>query len=118
MSATTSKGITYPTSGDNIAPLETHFANLAQSADSAIPVVGNKQFTGPAAAAGTVDVSVTFATAFSATPKVLVSVQGSNGMSPYVVYIKTVSTTGFVAQVYRIAGSVADTNLYLNWMAK
>lgn len=36
MAATTSKGIQYPTSGDNITPLETHFANLAESADAAI----------------------------------------------------------------------------------
>jgi hypothetical protein len=37
--ASTDKGIVYPTSGDNIAPLETHFASLAQSADDAITEV-------------------------------------------------------------------------------
>lgn len=36
MAATTSRGIQYPTSGDNITPLETHFANLAESTDTAI----------------------------------------------------------------------------------
>lgn len=36
MANTTSKGITYPTSGDNIAPLETHFATLATTTDAAI----------------------------------------------------------------------------------
>ena len=36
MAALTPKGIQYPTSGDNITPLETHFANLAESADTAI----------------------------------------------------------------------------------
>jgi hypothetical protein len=33
MSATTSRGLTYPTSGDNVSPLETVFATLASDVD-------------------------------------------------------------------------------------
>lgn len=36
MSGTTTNGITYPTSGDNIAPLEDHFQTLAQDTDALI----------------------------------------------------------------------------------
>lgn len=126
--ATTSKGIIYPTSSDNIAPLETHFANLASSADTAIGVVaasipapataGSTSFTGPEAAATSVSVSVTFPTAFATIPKVVATVQGAGSVAPHVVTIAgSPSTTGFSATVYKISGTTAES-LVLNWMAK
>jgi hypothetical protein len=126
--ATTTRGIIYPTSSDNIAPLETHFANLANSVDTALGTVsgsipasvvsGAASFTGPAAAAASVSVTVTFPTAFTAIPKVVATVQGAGSVTPHVVTIAgSPSITGFSATVYKIAGTTAES-LVLNWMAK
>lgn len=123
--ATTSNGIIYPTSGDNIAPLETHFANLANSVNTAIDEVtggagatikyGTQDFTGPAAADGSVTVTVNFPTAFLAAPVINLSVQGNSS------YVATVygspSLSSFVARIYRLDGSTAES-LKLHWMAK
>ena len=127
--ATTTNGIIYPTSGDNIAPLETHFANLANSADDAIaavealidtPVVsGSTSFTGPAASSSSVSVPVTFASALDSVPVVVATVQGSGSASTYVVTIAgTPTINGFTAKVWRVDGSTAETDLKLNWIAK
>lgn len=126
--ATTSKGIVYPTSSDNIAPLETHFANLANSVDTALGTVsgsipasvvaGATSFTGPAAAGASVSVTVTFPSTFASIPKVVATVQGAGGVTPHVVTIAgSPSTGGFSATVYKIAGTTAES-LVLNWMAK
>jgi len=115
--ATTFKGIPYPTSSDNIAPLETHFANLADKADKAGIVSAVQTFNGPASAGATVTVTVTFTTAFPSAPKIVTAVQGSAAASPYVCNIYGEPTsTGFVVKVYRVAGSTAES-LKLVWMA-
>jgi hypothetical protein len=127
--AATTRGIAYPTSGDSIAPLETHFASLANTADSALdnlkteigisPISGVYSFVGPAAASTYVDVSITFPESFAAAPDVVLTVQGGATMSPYVANILgNISISGFTARIYRIAGSTAETDLLLNWMAK
>lgn len=118
MAATTHKGIPYPTSSDTIAPLETHFANLADKADKAGILSGQYEFTGPAdSAASPATVTVTFATAFPTAPKIICGVSGSLAASPYVVNVYGApTTTGFVAKVYRVAGSTAET-LKLDWFA-
>jgi hypothetical protein len=41
MSSTTSKGLTYPTSGDNVSPLETVFQTLAEDVDDALGPVAD-----------------------------------------------------------------------------
>jgi hypothetical protein len=76
---------------------------------------GRKAFTGPAAAAGTVAVAVTFDTPYTSIPLINASVEGTSVSSPYVTTIHSVTTTGFSAVVYRVAGSTAE-NLYLNWI--
>jgi len=116
--ASTFKGITYPTSSDNIAPLETHFANLASSADNAAIFSAKKLFTGPSATGSTVDVAVTFVTAFATAPKITATVQGGSGASVYAVSIAGApTTTGFTARVFRCNGSTAETDLQLVWNA-
>jgi hypothetical protein len=116
--ANTFKGVTYPTSSDNIAPLETHFANLADKADNVGIYSAKKLFTGPSATGSTVDVAVTFTTAFPSAPKVTATVQGSSGMSVYAVSIAGApTTTGFTARVFRCNGSTAETDLQLVWNA-
>lgn len=115
--ATTLKGVFYPTSSDNIAPLETHFANLANTADNVGVISSTTNFTGPATAATSVNVVVTFATAFTTAPKVVAQVQGGSSTSNYVVTIAGApTTTGFTAKVYKIDGSTADS-LSLVWYA-
>jgi len=39
MAANTSKGITYPTSGDSVAPLETVFATMASTTNTALGAI-------------------------------------------------------------------------------
>jgi hypothetical protein len=113
--AITSKGITYPTSSDNIAPLETHFANLASTADNAGVIAAKQSFTGPATTGATVDVTVT--RTFSSAPYVVASVQGPAGSASYAVTILGAPTTsGFVARVYKLSGSSAES-LNLVWHA-
>lgn len=126
--AITTRGIIYPTSSDNIAPLETHFANLASSTNTAIDTLasgipaatlaGSTSFTGPAATGSSVTVAVTFPSTLTSAPKVVATVQGGTSVSPYAVAIAgSPSTGGFSATVYRIAGTTAES-LILNWMAR
>jgi len=113
--AITAKGITYPTSSDNIAPLETHFANLASTADNVGVIAAKQSFTGPSATGNTVDVTVT--RTFASAPLVVASVQGPTGSAAYSVTILGEPTTsGFVARVYKLSGSSAES-LNLVWHA-
>lgn len=115
--ANTNKGITYPTSGDSIAPLETHFANLANTADNAGVVSGNVDFTGPTAAGTPVTVNVSFATPLSSAPKVVLTVSGSAAANPYIATVYSApTTTGFVAKVHCLS-SVSAESLKLTWFA-
>ena len=58
--AITNKGVYYPTSSDQITPLETVLANIADTADNVGSITGQQLFTGPSATGGTVTVAVTF----------------------------------------------------------
>ena len=116
--AITNKGVTYPTSSDNIAPLETHFANLANTADNIGIISGATTFTGPTATGGTVDVAVTFGDILASAPNVTLTVQGSSTASPYsATILGAPTTTGLTARIFRLAGSSAEANLKLVWMA-
>jgi hypothetical protein len=116
--AITNKGVYYPTSSDQITPLETVLANIADTADNVGVVTGQQLFTGPSATGGVVTVSVTFPITFSAAPKVIASVKGSSGASVYAAtVVGNPTTTGFSAKVFRCNGSTAETDLYLVWSA-
>jgi hypothetical protein len=115
--ANTIKGITYPTSGDSIAPLETHFANLATSADNAGVISGIQTFTGPTATATPATVTVTFPMTLSSAPNIVLTVSGSAGAKGYVATVfSTPTTTGFVAKIHCLASTSAES-LKLNWFA-
>ncbi len=125
--ASTTRGIVYPTSSDNIAPLETHFANLANTVELALddivageatPVYGGTQsFTGPSATGATVNVTVTFPTTFTSVPNVTCTVRGPSGTAAYIANIAGSPTvSGFTAKVYKASGSTAES-LFLEWMA-
>jgi len=115
--ANTTKGITYPTSGDSIAPLETHFANLASTADNAGAVTGSATFTGPTAAGSPATVTVTFPVTFATAPRVLLTVADSAAANPYVATVySTPTTTGFVAKVHCLSSITAES-LKLTWLA-
>jgi hypothetical protein len=140
--ASTSKGISYPTSGDNIAPLETHFASLAQTTNDAIIDVeteisavdsdlqdfksevglvgqeGSFAFTGPTSSAAPVNVVVPLTSGyFPVAPVVVASVNGSIGSSPYLAMLHSRTTVSFQARIWRIADGAAES-LNLNWIAK
>jgi hypothetical protein len=141
--AETSKGIIYPTSGDEIAPLESHFASLASTTDTALIAVdtaidgvdtdlqdfkdevglivqtGSFSFTGPTSNTTPVDITVTLpAGYFSAAPIVVGTVVGINTSSAYFPVLHTITASQFQARIWRTTGSTADTALKLNWMAK
>jgi hypothetical protein len=117
MANSTNKGITYPTSGDNIAPLETHFANLADKADNVGVVSGIQTFTGPTATATPVTVTVTFPFTLSSAPNIVLTVSGSAGAKAYVATVfSNPTTTGFVAKIHCLASTTAES-LKLNWFA-
>lgn len=117
MAGQTTKGILYPTSNDNIAPLETWFANIAAKADNAGVISGVQTFTGPASAGATVTVTVTVSPVHLSTPNFFAVVQGSAAASPYICNVYgTPTPSTFVVKVYRVAGSTAET-LKLVWMA-
>jgi hypothetical protein len=116
--AITNKGIFYPTSSDQIAPLETILANIADSVDNVGTVTGEQLFTGPSATGGVVTVNVTFPITFTSSPRVVATVKGGTGSSVYAVTISgDPTTTGFSAKVFRCNGSTAENNLYLVWAA-
>ena len=122
--ATTTRGIAYPTSSDNIAPLETHFAALASSVDTALglEIAGTTAtFAAPLTVGGTTTQSVTFATptTFTSVPTMVGNVSGgSSSVSAYAVNFYGVTVDGFSAKITRLTGTSADTTLKLNWIAK
>lgn len=115
---TTNKGVYYPSSSDQISPLQTILGNIASTADAIGMVTGEQLFTGPNATGGTVTVNVSFPEALSAAPKVFATVKGGTGASVYAVTVLGDPTVnGFSAKVFRCNGSTAETNLKLTWAA-
>ena len=126
--ASTTRGIIYPTSGDNLAPLETHFANLANTVEEALDDItagtgstvlsGTQSFTGPASSGSTVNVTVTFGSVQSSVPVVVCTVRGPNPTAAYIATIAgSPTTSGFTATVYKASGASAES-LVLDWVAK
>jgi hypothetical protein len=114
--ATTYKGVIYPTSSDNIAPLETHFANLANSADNIGVIAGRQSFTGPSATGNTMDVEVTYSRIVPMYSKVFAMVEGPANSSCYAVTILGDPTiNGFKARVLKLNGTTAEA-LKLAWI--
>jgi hypothetical protein len=141
--ASTSKGIVYPTSGDEIAPLESHFASLASTANTAlitlndivdgvdddlqafkgevgvIPAEGSFSFTGPTSTTTPTELTITLPSGyFSTIPVVVATVSGVSTSSPYFAVLHSVTTSQFKARIWRTIGTAADTSLKLNWIAK
>lgn len=120
--ATTPRGIYFPTSSDNIAPLETHFSGLASSVDTALSKIQagkSVTFAGPGAVGTSMSPSaIVFDEEFSAIPSVSVTVAGaSSAVNGYSVVIHGVSTTQFTAKVFKVAGTTEETGLSLQWIA-
>jgi hypothetical protein len=142
MAGTTTRGITYPTSGDNIAPLETHFSALAGTADDAIGVVetlaeeveasvqalrddigdipqtGVFTFTGPTSTTTPVNVTVTLPPGyFSTAPIVVATVAGTSSASAYFPVLHSITASQFQARIWRTTGTTGES-LTLQWIAK
>ena len=116
--AITAKGISYPTSSDTIAPLETHFANLANTADNLGTISGIKTFNGPSATGGTVDVLVTYGQTFPVAPQISATIEGHATSSVYAsTVLGTPTTTGFTIRVFRCNGSTVENGLKIMWLA-
>lgn len=118
MANSTTKGITYPTSSDSIAPLESHFATLASTADNAGVVSGSYSFTGPADTTTPVNEYIEYGVTLGSAPVVVCNVRGGASASGYVVTISGAPDgSGFTARVHRLSGSGADSSLYIDWIA-
>lgn len=116
--AITAKGISYPTSSDTIAPLETHFANLANTADNLGTISGIKTFNGPSATGDTVDVLVTYGQTFPVAPQISATIEGHATSSVYAsTVLGTPTTTGFTIRVFRCNGSTVENGLKIMWLA-
>jgi hypothetical protein len=140
--ASTDKGIVYPTSGDNIAPLETHFASLAQSADDAIdevqtlaeevetsvqalrddigyiPQVGSFAFTGPSSSSTPAAVTITLPSGyFDTAPTVVATVSGINTSNAYFPVLHSITASQFQVRVWT-TNATAGESLTLQWIAK
>lgn len=113
--ATTSKGIYYPTSSDQIVPLESVLANIAQSADAAIPLSGTEAVTFSGTSANSTQVAtISFPSTLSSAPsKILVTVRGPvSGSSAYVATVTNSTTTNFSVLLHRLsAGSAQAINV-------
>lgn len=143
MAAETSKGIIYPTSGDEIAPLETHFSALASTADDAIVALeevvdgvdadlqefklevgliaqtGSFSFTGPTSTTVPVELTITLPSGYFATaPTIVATVSGITTSSAYFPVLHSVTASQFQARIWRTTGTDSDTALKLNWIAK
>lgn len=119
--ATTPNGIYYPTSSDNIAPLEAVFATMASSIDDAVKSIQSGKSS--AVTVGTTvgnanTAAITFATAFATAPSITGSVQMTATGSAYTVNFFAVTTTGCTAKVTRVAETSDDGNLFVNWIAR
>jgi len=119
--ATTTNGIYYPTSSDNIAPLESVFATMATSVDTAVKRIQSGRSS--AITVGTTvgnsnTTTITFSPAFSAAPFITGNVQMTASGSAYNVSFFGVSATGATAKVTRVAGTTSDGNLFVNWNAR
>ena len=119
--ATTTRGIAYPTSSDNIAPLESHFSLLAGSVDEAL-ANSKSGSTGTFTLGTTVGtattVTITFPVAFATIPTITGTVQTAISGAAYVVNFFNVTASGATAKVTRVFGTSNDGNLRVNWMAK
>lgn len=119
--ATTANGIYYPTSSDNIAPLESVFSTMATSVDAAVKKIESDKST--AFSVGTTvgnanTVAITFASAFATVPSIVGSVEMTAAGSAYSVSFHGASTTGCTAKVTRVAGTTNDGNLFVNYIAR
>jgi hypothetical protein len=119
--ATTTNGIYYPTSSDNIAPLESVFATMASSVDDAVKKIESGKstaFTVGTTVGNSNTTAITFASAFATVPSIVGSVQMNATGSAYSVSFHEVSETGCTAKVTRVAGTTNDGNLFVNWIAR
>lgn len=124
--AFTTRNIAYPTSGDNIAPLETWFASLANTADDAIgdlevvvdavdasvdtlrtdigviPKVGAYAFTSPLSTATPVNMTITLPSGYFAdAPTVVATVAGTSSSGAYFPVVHSVISSQFKVNVWR-----------------
>jgi len=113
MANTTTKGVTYPTSSDNIAPLESHLQTIAEGADSVGILSGTYSVAGGDVPQNTGDsnnVVINFGATMDSAPKVTCTVEGISSSSNYsVMVVGPTTTTSFTAKIYRLSGSGADT---------
>ena len=140
MATNTSKGILYPTSGDSIAPLETHFASLAQTADEAIveletaleavdldlqtfksinspPGTGSFSFAAPTTTSTAINITVPFPVGYFSLPPIVVACfAGASDAAPCTLSVHTVTASQFQAKVVRVSGTSAQT-IAVNWIA-
>jgi hypothetical protein len=126
--AITTNGIYYPTSGDNIAPLEGIFATMATSVDTAIAgvktaakIVASGQtaaITVGTSVGNSATASISFGSAFTAAPTITGSLQMTATGSAYAISFFDVTSTGCTVKVSRVNGTTNDGNLFINWIAR
>ena len=109
--ATTSKGIYYPTSSDQITPLESILAGISQSVDAALPLSGSEAvtFTGTTANS-TQTATINFGQTLPQAPtKIQVTVRGPvSGSSAYVATVTNSTTTTASVLLHRLTAGTSQ----------
>lgn len=115
--STTAKGIFYPSSTDQITPLESVFSTVATSIDSAIPLSGTEVISFSATAGNTQSATVSFGETLPAAPdKIQVTIKGPvSGSSSYIATVTNSTTTGFTVLIYRLGGSTGTQSINAVW---
>lgn len=119
--ALTTNGIYYPTSSDPIAPLEGVFSTMATSIDTAVKRIQSGKstnFTVGTTVGNNNEVTITFATAFSAVPAITATLEMAAAGSAYAIAVHSVTTTNFKVKVTRVNGTTNDGNLQIDWIAR
>lgn len=118
MPSATTKGFPYPIGSDDLADTDLRIKALADFLEARVGVFQSGQAVSASLAAGAGgDVTVTFGTAFGATPNVVACAQvNGSDSSLFPVMVKTISTTGCVIRVKN--GSGGATTVPVQWMAR
>jgi hypothetical protein len=94
-----------------------HFAWMAMPVLTGYATQSGRATVGPQMNSSLPTVTVSFPQAFSTPPRIILTPRGGDYPDTFAASIRSVSTTGFVANVWRVDGGGYTQNLELDWLA-
>lgn len=117
MPSQTSRGYEYPVSADDIGDLPGTVQDLAETIEAQLKrIESGTGASGSLTTGNGADVSITFAAAFAAAPKVTVTTVLNGTLPGATCWVKSRSTTGAVIRVHNATG--ATTAVGFDWHAQ